>query len=517
MIVVSIIEMNMDLILLHVSEFYSWTATSFLRMDVGRVLTINVDSNESVQTLFDSYGHVLISEPESYIVASLTADWRHSLLRPVRTTTGSVSIFPLEVVEDFHALTDDARLRLGSQAERLCVVLGETKFEQFWRKYQLLEKLDQDQLAGRLFINLFNFPPSSDFKLSGMHLFSDKRLNELLTRITDYKEEQRLQTVKNTAEFGLYEFGIRLANSFPKEWRSNDIGYARFREVRSRYLQAKSWDSISYLDYPEVVASLDALVDISKETIGVDPFAGACFFLQRAKYELAGKRSIDLSSLKIDAKKLISLGKPESCLLFLYIFGCNLGLETVSKIRYHLNSEKFPTIKSESINSNFNDLNVDAFDLTSLYLGDDKIQTQVLDHGVVEAATPIGIAPCLVLSGSAESTPIEVVGQTEVVKPQSANSRIDQAISTPNNLTVSDQEKVEIVELGLTDVAAAELVLEFTQTSMATPSLTKSETPAQTSFPMSDIELRAGEKSAGENDKKKSGTKLAKNRVSKSG
>jgi hypothetical protein len=516
MIVIPIIEMNMDLILLHVSEFYSWTATSYLRMDVGRVLTINVDSNESVQTLFDSYGHILISEPESYIVASLTADWRHSLLRPVRTTTGSVSIFPLEVVEDFHALTDDARLRLGSQAERLCVVLGETKFEQFWRKYQLSEKLAQDQSAGRLFTNLFNFPSSSDFKLSGMHLLRDERLNELLTRITDYKEEQRLQTVKNTAEYGLYEFGIRLANSFPKEWRSNDIGYARFREVRSRYLQAKSWDSISYLDYPEVVASLDALEDISKETIGVDPFAGACFFLQRVKYELSGKRSIDFSSLKSDAKKLISLGKPESCLLFLYIFGCNLGLETVSKIRYHLNSEKFPTIKSDSINRNFNDLNVDAFDLTSLCMGDDTNQTQVLDHGVVEAASPIGIVPCLVLSGSAESTSIEIVGQIEDVKPQTANAGMDQEISTPSSLPVSDQEKVEVVEPGLTDVAAAELVLESTQTSIATPSVAEAETPAQTSFLKSDEELSAGEKTANAKDKKKSGTKSAKKRVPKS-
>lgn len=516
MIVVPIIEMNMDLILLHVSEFYSWTATSYLRMDVGRVITINVDSNESVQTLFDSYGHILISEPESYIVASLTADWRHSLLRPVRTTTGSVSIFPLEVVEDFHALTDDARLRLGSQAERLCVVLGETKFEQFWRKYQLSEKLAQDHAAGRLFINLFNFPASSDFKFSGMHLLSDERLNELLTRITDYKEDQRLQTVKNTAEYGLYEFGIRLANSFPKEWRSNDVGYARFREVRSRYLQAKSWDSISYLDYPEVVASLYALEDISKETIGVEPFAGACFFLQRAKYELSGKRSIDFSSLKSDSKKLISLGRPESCLLFLYIFGCNLGLEKVSKIRYHLNSEKFPTIKSESINRNFNDFNADAFDLTSLCLGDDRSQSEILDHGVEKPATSVGIVQHPILNGSAESTLIELVGQTEDVKPQSANSLMDQAISTPSNLIVSDPEKVELVEPGLTDVAVAVLVLEPTQASIPISTLTEVETPSQSSFSMSDVEISAGEKSADGKSKKKSGTKSVKKSVSKS-
>lgn len=516
MIVIPIIEMNMDLILLHVSEFYSWTASSYLRMDVGRVLTINVDSNESVQTLFDSYGHISISEPESYIVVSLAADWRHSLLRPARATTGSVSVFPLEVVKEFHALTDDARLRLGSQAERLCVVLGETNFEQYWCNYQLSEKIAQDHTAGRYFLNLFNFPASSDFKFSGMHSLSDEKLHEMLTRITDYKEEKHLQNVKNTAEYGLYEFGIRLANSFPKEWRSIDTSYARFREVRSRYLHGKSWDSISYLDYPEVVASLDALEVISIKTIGVDPLAGACFFLQRAQFELSSKRSIDFSLLKRDAKKLIFLGRPKSCLLFLYLFGCNLGLEIVSKIRYRLNSEKFLTIKSESINSIFIDLNFDSFDLTSLCLGDDTNETEILDHGGKKATSPLGFVAHLVPGGSAESPLIELVGQTDNVKPQSTNSQMDQAISTPNNSTVSDPEKTGLVESGLTDVAAAVMVLKSTQSLIPKSTLVEAKTPEQSLITMSDVELSVGEKTADAKDKKNSGSKSVKKRVVKS-
>ncbi len=506
----------MDLILLHVSEFYTWAANSYLRMDVGRVLTINVDSNENVQTLFDSYGHILISEPESYLVATLTADWRHSLLRPARTTSGSVSVFPLEVVEEFHALTADARLRLGSQAERLSVVLGETKLEQFWRKYQFSEKLAQDHAAGRLFLSLFNFPTSPESKFSWMHSLSDERLNELLTRITDYKEEQRLQTVKNTAEYGLYEFGIRLANSFPKEWRSNDICYARFREVRSRYLQAKSWDSISYLDYPEVVAALVALDDISKETIGVDPFAGACFFLQRAQYDLSSKRSVDLSSLNRDARKLISIDRFESCFLFLYLVGCNLGLEVVSRIRYHLNPEKFATIKTESINRNLNDLNADAFDLTSRCLDGPANQSESRDQGEAVGVTPLGIVPHLVSNGSLQSTVIESVGQTKDVKGQCAISRADLAISSMGDSTDSEPVKVETAEPSQAEAVVAPLVSEPIETSITISTAAEAETPAQSSFSNTEVALRAGKKTAGRKANRKSEAQSAKKVVSKS-
>ena len=506
----------MDLTLLHVSEFYSWAATSYLRMDVGRVLTINLDSNENVQTLFDSYGHILISEPESYLVATLTADWRHSLLRPARTTSGSVSVFPLEVVEEFHALTDDARLRLGSQTERLSVVLGDTKLEQFWRKYQISEKLAQDHAAGRVFLSLFKFPASSESKFSGMRSLSVERLNELLTRITDYNDDKRLQTVKQTAEYGLFEFGIRLANSFAKEWRSNDIGYARFREVRSRYLKDKSWDSVSYLDYSEVVASLVALDDLAKETIGVDPFAGACFFLNRAKYELSGRRSVDFASLTSDAKKLISLDRPESCLQFLYLVGCNLGLEVVSKIRYHLNAEKFPTIKSESINRNLNDLNAHAFDLTSRCLDRPANQSESRDQGEGLAVTPIGVVPYLILNGRVQPTVIESVGQTKDVKAQSANSRTDLAITSLGGSTVSELVKVETAKPSQTETAAAPLVSEPIQIATAISTPAEAETPAQSSFLKSDVEPSAGEKTAGGENKRKPRAKFVKKVVPKS-
>ena len=505
----------MDLILLHVSEFYTWAATSYLRMDVARVLTINVDSNENVQTLFDSYGHILISEPESYLVATLTADWRHSLLRPARTISGSVSIFPLEAVEEFHALTADARLRLGSQAERLSIVLGETKLEKFWREYQLSEKLAQDHAAGRLFLSLFKFPASSESKITGMHSLSDESLNELLTRITDYKEEQRLQTVKNTAEYGLYEFGIRLANSFPKEWRSNDIFYARFREVRSRYLEAKSWDSISYLDYPEVVAALVALDDISKKTIGVDPFAGACFFLQRAQYDLSSKRSVDLSSLNRDARKLISIDRLESCFLFLYLVGCNLGLEVVSKIRHYLNPERFATIKPDSINRNLNDFNADAFDLTSRCLDGPANQSESRDQGEAVEVTPIGVGPHLVANGSVQSTVIESVGQAKDIKGQSAISRADLVNSSMGDSTGSESVKVETAEPSQAETVVAPLVSEPIETSIAISTAAEAEAPAQSSNSKPEVALSAGEKTAGGKDKSKSGAKSAKKVVSK--
>ena len=442
----------MDFILLHVSEFYSWAATSYLRIDVSRILTLNVDSDESVQTLFDSYGHILISEPESYVVANLRADWRSSLRRPARTRSGSLSVFPLEVVQEFHALTEDARLRLGSQAERLFIVLGVTKLERFWRNYQKSEELAQDDAAGKLFLDLFNFPKSHESRYASLQSLSDERLNQLLDRIADHEGLHRLQKVKLTAEYGLYEFGIRLANSFPKEWRSNDSGYARFREVRSRYLEAKSWDSTSYLDYPEIVKSLVALDDISKETIGVDPFAAACFFLQRAQYELSGKRSVDFSSLSSDAKKLISIDRLESCLLFLYLVGRNLGLEVVSKIHYHLNAEKFPTIRSESINRNLNGLNVDAFDLTSRSLGDEANQNEILDQGGVAAVTSINILPLVVLNGSEMPTAAESAGPSEDIKEKNANSGENLAISSLGNSTDSAPAKVEVVEPGQNEV-----------------------------------------------------------------
>ena len=508
--------MNMDLILLHVSEFYSWAATSYLRMDVGRVLTINVDSNENVQTLFDSYGHILISEPESYIVATLVADWRRSLLRPARTTSGAVSVFPLEVVEEFHALTDDARLRLGSQAERLSVVLGETKLEQFWRKYQNSEKLAQDHAAGRLFLSLFNFPASSDGKFNGMRSLSDERLNELLTRITDYKEEQRLQTVKNTAEYGLYEFGIRLANSFPKEWLTSNPSYANFRTVRSKYLAGKSWDSTSYLDFSEIIEALFALEPNAKENIGVDPFSAACFFLHRAKYDLSGRRSIDFSLVRSDARKLIAIDRPESCVLFLYLVGCNLGLEVVSKIGYHLNPEKFSTIKTESINRNLNDLNADAFDLTIRYLDGPANQSESRDQGGALAVTPIGIVPYLVLNGSAQSTVIESVGQTKDVKAHSANSKEVLAISSLGDSIGSESVKVESSEPSQAEAAAAPLVLEPIQISTAISTPAEAGTPAQSSFLKSDVELSTGGKTAVGENKRKPRAKSVKKVVPKS-
>jgi|GEM_PF-6782622 len=501
----------MDLILLHVSEFYSWAATSYLRMDVGRVLTINVDSNENVQTLFDSYGHILISEPESYLVATLTIDWRHSLLRPARTKSGSVSVFPLEVVEEFHALTADARLRLGSQAERLSVVLGETILEQFWRKYQFSEKLAQDRAAGELFLRLFDFPASADSKSSPMRSLSDEILSELLTRITDYKEEQRLQTVKNTAEYGLYEFGIRLAKYFPKEWRSNDICYAKFREVRSRYLQAKSWDSISYLDYSEVVTALVALDDISKETIGVDPFAGACFFLQRAQYDLSGKRSVDLASLNRDARKLISIDRFESCFLFLYLVGCNLGLEVVSKIRYHLNPKKFATIKNESINHNLNDLNVSVFDLTSRSLDGPENQGERRDEGEVVAVTPMGIVPNSILNGSSQSTVIESVVQTKDDKGQSAKPRADLAATSFSDSTDSDPLRIVTDKPSQADTDEARTVLAPSEATTARSTAAEEQTSAQSSFLKTEVALSSGEKTAVEKDQRNKRVQSLKN------
>ena len=188
----------------------------------------------------------------------------------------------------------------------------------------------------------------------------------------------------------------------------------------------------------------------------------------------------------------------------------------MSKIRYHLNPEKFATIKTESINRNFYDLNADAFDLTSRCLDGPTNQSESRDQGEAVAVTPNGIVPLLVSDGSAQSAVIESVGQTTDVKGQSAISRADLAISSLGDSPDSEPVKVETAEPNQADAVAAPLVSESIETSIAISTAAEAETPSQSSFLKPEVTLSAGEKTTARKNRRKSGAQTAKKVASKS-
>jgi hypothetical protein len=327
----------MEIILIHVSEFGSWVASSKLNVDLRRVIFVKNNDFNSFSQLLDAYGNIRVSEPEAYIVAILKHEWRQSIQRASISSSGSKASLGLESVFSFQALTGDAQLRLNSQTERLSIKLSPPEFEVLWRDFQSQSQLQQARESGETFLGLYSFP--AEVSPSCLAI-SDLLLSNLLTRINDYKSERTLEGLKGFAEYGPTEFGIRISSAHSEEWRRDDERYIRFRQIRSEKLSKKLWNDVSYLDFPELRNSILSFDSESRSILGVPPLAAVSYFKFYAEFILQGGK-LSFEGINKTAAYLLSLGHAEDCFNFIFMLGAVIGPEQVATIKYRSFKDSF--------------------------------------------------------------------------------------------------------------------------------------------------------------------------------
>lgn len=333
----------METILIHVSEFGSWVSSNRLNIDLRRIIPVKNDDINSFLRLLDGYGNIRTSEPEAYIVARLKNCWRKFILRPSNLFSGAKVALELSAVEEFQALTQDAQLRLNSQTERLSISLSTPEYEIFWREFQSRSQLIEARESGFSFLEIYSFPS----KLSAKYLdISDSLLNNLLTRISDYKSERTLEGLKGLAEYGPTEFGMRISSAHDESWRNNDERYVRFRQIRSERLSNKPWNEVCFLEFPDLVDSILSFANESKIILGIPPLAGVSFFKFYAEFILQG-RKLNLEGINKEASSMLSLGYEEDCFSFIFMLGAAIGSEHVAAIKYGIFRDSFSVFNQD--------------------------------------------------------------------------------------------------------------------------------------------------------------------------
>ena len=334
----------MERILVHVSEFGSWVAFGKLKIDLRRIVLQDEEKN-SIFQLLEAFGTVHINEPEAYVLVTLKNNWRQYIAKSVKSLNGSIANLDLEAVSSFQALTQDAELRLNSQTERLSIKLAPPEFEDMWRDYQKQFQLQEARESGAVFLSLYSFPERVGLQNIDI---SDIFLCNLLTRITDYKGERQLESLKESAEYGPTEFGMRISSSFDDNWRKNEKRYINFRKIRTELLFKKSWNDVDFLEFPSLCDSILSFSEESQNILGVNPFAAISYFKFYAEFVLQGNK-LNLEAINKHACKLISMGHSQACFNFIFLLGCSIGPEQVSSIRYKLFRDKFPIFYKNKI------------------------------------------------------------------------------------------------------------------------------------------------------------------------
>lgn len=316
-----------------------------MNIELRRIIDVNYDDFNSFLQLIDAFGNVRSSEPEAFLLAKLKKTWRQSIEKAPNSFTGSKVSLDLDSVVSFQAITSDAQIRLNSQSERLSIKLSKPESEDFWRKFQSQSQLQDVRKSGETFLSLYSFP--SDSVLSVVDI-SDPLLTKLLTRISSYDGERMLEKLKGEAEFGPTEFGIRLSSAFNEEWRKKDERYVKFREIRSKLLSKKSWNNVSYLDFPELCDSIRSFDIESRNIIGIPSLAAVSYFQHNAEFTMQGNK-LNLKGINKTTTDMLSLGNLEDCLYFLYILGCSIGVENVAAIKYRLSKDNFPVFNQNHL------------------------------------------------------------------------------------------------------------------------------------------------------------------------
>jgi hypothetical protein len=351
----------METILIHVSEFGSWVGSSRLNIDLQRIIAVNNSDLSSFSRLLDAYGNVRISEPEAYILVRLKNSWRQSIFKASNSFAASKVSLDLEAVLSFQALTLDAELRLNSQTERLSIKLTPPEFETLWRNFQSHSQLQEVRECGAEFLSLYSF--TGEIKPSNLEI-SDLVLSNLLARVTDYKSERKLESLKGLAEYGPTEFGMRISAAYNEEWRNSEERYVKFREIRSKQLTTKSWNDVSPLDFPDLRESILSFDLESRNILGIPPLAAVSYFNFYAEYILQGKR-LNLEAIKKTASDMLALELNEDCFNFLYILGCSIGAEQVAAIKYRLFQNKYPVFREGQLSNSHKELDSNLFEIYS--------------------------------------------------------------------------------------------------------------------------------------------------------
>lgn len=328
---------NMESVLIHVSEFGTWVACGRLYLDLRRIIEVQEDNFFSFSQMLDAYGNIRLSEPEAYIITRLKSQWRQFIQKPSISFAGSKASLGLESVHSFQALTEDAQLRLNPQTERLSIKLSSPDFETLWRNFQNKSQFEQTRESGLLFLGLYSFPDGVNPKKLEI---SDLFLEKLLTRVTDYKSERTLESLKGSAEYGPTEFGIRISAEYSEEWRINDERYVKFREIRSKRLSKKSWNESSFLEHSDLLESILSFSEESHKILGIPPLAAISFFKCYTEYVLQGNK-LNLDEVNKSASYMLSRGFDNDCFNFIYVVGCAIGFEQVANIRYRFFQDNF--------------------------------------------------------------------------------------------------------------------------------------------------------------------------------
>jgi hypothetical protein len=328
---------KIESVLIHVSEFGSWVTCGKLNLDLRRIVAMKEGDSFSFFQILDAYGNIRLSEPEAYIIASLKDGWRQSIQKPSISFIGSKASLGLDSVLSFHALTRDAQLRLNPQTERLSISLSPPDFETLWQDFQNQSQYHEIRESGLTFLGLYSFPNGTNPRNLEI---SDLLLKKLLTRVSEYKSERTLESLKGLAEYGPTEFGIRISAEYGDEWRKNDERYKRFREIRFQKLSKKSWNEINYLEFPDLLESILSFDEESRTILGIPPLAAISFFISHAEFVLQGNK-LNLDSINRSASYMLSLGYDDDCFNYLYVIGCAIGSEQVAGIKYRYFKENF--------------------------------------------------------------------------------------------------------------------------------------------------------------------------------
>ncbi len=324
----------MYFVLLHVSEFGSLVSSGHISIYLNRIKFINDLEIEGLNLLLEA-PYIRLSEPEAYVVANIDPYWRENIGTAL-SHEPTIATIRLKSVVNFSAITSTAQKLLSSRAERLFVKFGSPVLEKHWEEYCRRSEFYERKNSSENFIRLFGGRFSSE-----SYKKPDLSSKDLLTKTLELRPKSDLEKSYGLAKYGVFEFSIRLSNEFSPEWRQSKK-YEYLKKVREELLADKTERELHFLDVPEVCCALQELSDESKNKLGYEPLALACFYQCMWHYDLHKKIAIE--EIYVCAKLLIEWGMTRACGEFLTLIGFFTSPEDINLLLISIIPIEYPSL-----------------------------------------------------------------------------------------------------------------------------------------------------------------------------
>jgi len=324
---------KINYIIFHISEFTYLIATGQIKIHSNRIENYEIDSD---QNIFLNSGYLKYTEPESYLICVLKADFQFS--------NEKFSEINLVQIEEIIPLTTQAEVLLRPMTSRSHLVLSTPKHEHLWQEFVNQEILKERLSAAHIFIKLFN---SQDLIIEkwlpkdNLYEFIIKDLGNVQSEI-----EKRIES----SELGVFEFCVRIAQFHDQNWRNTNQEYNKLRDVRISQLSNKKSSEFLFIESPELCNALKSFETESFEKFGYSPFCLSAFFEFYRRYAIT--KRLDLSEIIKVVNKLLQFGLKEDASNYIYLIGYAAGIYEVAPLNYDLNQQKFPIFNIAKFGTN---------------------------------------------------------------------------------------------------------------------------------------------------------------------